>query len=390
MPLTDTTLRALKPKDRPYTISDGRGLYVEVLATGSIVWRFRYRLHGKQEKLTIGPYPELSLKQARLRRDDAARAVALGQSPAEAKRQVRERIAESMTVKDFGERYFREIVSKDRKDPTIPRRYFDKSIVPTLGMKAMNAVTVDDVRRVIWAKKDQGFDAAAGQIRGLLKRLFDFAMTCGLVQSNPVLALPMRHIHRARSRDRALSREEIAAFLSATYQSNIRRQFKLALHLLLITLVRKSELLEARWTNVNLEAGEWEIPVDDSKTGVPHRVYLSTQAIALFGELKRLSSGSELVLPSRSALDKPFAKNAINKALQVAMVGQEIPYFTIHDLRRTASTLLHEMGWPSDIVEKSLNHTVGGVRGVYNRAQYADQRRAMLQAWADSVGPCLE
>jgi len=113
--------------------------------------------------------------------------------------------------------------------------------------------------------------------------------------------------------------------------------------------------------------------------------YLSTQAQTLFKELKPLASSSVWVLPGRGTLAKPFASNALNQALKVSLQGQEIPAFTIHDLRRTASTLLHEQGWPSDVVEKALNHTIGGVRGVYNRAEYAEQRKEMLQFWADFI-----
>ncbi len=167
--------------------------------------------------------------------------------------------------------------------------------------------------------------------------------------------------------------------------SNIRRQFKIAFQLILMTLVRKSELMLAQWKDVHLDEGEWHIPVENSKTGKPHIVYLSTQAQTLFKELKPLASSSDWVLPGRGTLAKPFANNALNQALKVSLQGQEIPAFTIHDLRRTASTLLHEQGWVSDVVEKALNHTIGGVRGVYNRAEYAEQRREMLQAWADYI-----
>ena len=223
----------------------------------------------------------------------------------------------------------------------------------------------------------------------MLKRLFDYAMTAGLVAVNPVLALPMRHVHRAKSRDRALSSDEIRLFLRAAIESNIRRQFKLALHLILLTMVRKSELLLAKWDHVDFDAAEWHIPAEHSKTGKPHIVYLSRQSIEMFRELQTLASGSELVLPSRSSLARPFAANALNDALKVALIGQDIPAFTIHDLRRTASTLLHENGWPSDVVEKALNHTIGGVRGVYNRAEYEPQRREMLQFWADCIEQLL-
>lgn len=389
MALTDTALKALKPRDRTYTVADERGLYVEVFPSGGIVWRYRYRIGGRREKLTLGKYPALTLKNARLKRDQAAQAAAMDKSPAREKQLAKRAATEATTVSEFGERFFKEIVAKDRADISLPRRYFDKNIVPAIGAKPVRDVTTEDVRAIIWRKKDEGFDAAAGQLRGVLKRLFDYAMTAGLVAANPVLALPMRHVHKAKARDRALSPEEIRIFLRAAIESNIRRQFKFALHLILLTMVRKSELLLARWEHVDLEKAEWQIPAEHSKTGKSHLVFLSRQAVELFKELHRLAGDSALVLPGRGTLIKPFAHNAINDALKVALTGQMIPAFTVHDLRRTASTLLHENGWPSDVVEKALNHAIGGVRGVYNRAEYEPQRREMLQFWADYVDALL-
>lgn len=173
MSLTDTALKALKPKDASYIVSDDRGLYVEVLPSGSIVWRYRYRLDGKREKLTLGKYPALTLKNARLKRDEAAHLVALGQSPAQKKQQEKVAGAEDATVADFAERFFKDIQSRDRKDVTMPRRYLEKDILPHIGSKPVRDITAEDVRSAIWRKKEQGFDAAAGQVRGLLKRMFD-------------------------------------------------------------------------------------------------------------------------------------------------------------------------------------------------------------------------
>lgn len=385
MALTDPALKALKPRDKTYTVTDDRGLYVEVFPTGGVVWRYRYRLNGKYEKLTLGKYPALTLKNARLKRDEAAHQVAMGESPAKKKQQEKVAGAEDATVAEFAERFFKDIQSRDRKNVTMPRRYLEKDILPHIGSKPIRDITAEDVRSVIWRKKEQGFDAAAGQVRGLLKRMFDYALTCGQIQANPVMALPMRHVYRAAARDRALTPDEIRQFLRAMQTSNIRRQFKIAFQLILMTLVRKSELMLAQWKDVHLDEGEWHIPVENSKTGKPHIVYLSAQAQTLFKELKPLASSSVWVLPGRGTLAKPFASNALNQALKVSLQGQEIPAFTIHDLRRTASTLLHEQGWSSDVVEKALNHTIGGVRGVYNRAEYAEQRREMLQAWSDYI-----
>jgi len=244
-------------------------------------------------------------------------------------------------------------------------------------------VSFDDVQSIIFRKRDGGFEAAAGQLRGLLKRVFDYAVGRQKARSNPVAALPARFVTKAKSRTRSLTADELKVYLQVLYQSNIRRQFKLALHLILLTMVRKSELLLATWDEVNFDTAEWQIPVEHSKTKAPHIVYLSSQALDLFRQLRALSTGSNLVLPGRGSLVRPFAHDAMNHALKGVNFG--IDPFTIHDLRRTASTHLHEAGFSSDVVEKALNHTVGGVRGVYNRAQYGAQRKDMLQSWADYV-----
>ena len=145
MALTDTALKALKPKDKPYTVSDDRGLYVEVFPTGGMVWRVRYRVSGRREKLTLGKDPALTLKNARIKRDEAAQAAAMDKSPAQQKQLAKRAAADATTVAEFGERFFHEIVAKDRQDITIPRRYFDKAIVPAIGSKPVRNVTTEDL-----------------------------------------------------------------------------------------------------------------------------------------------------------------------------------------------------------------------------------------------------
>jgi integrase len=142
-------------------------------------------------------------------------------------------------------------------------------------------------------------------------------------------------------------------------------------------------MLLARWQDVDLESGEWSIPAEHAKNGLPHIVYLSTQAQHLLTELRALAGDSTWVLPSRSSLNKPFAHNAMNQAM--GSIAFNMKPLTIHDLRRTGATLLHEKGFGADVIEKALNHNIGGIRGVYNRAEYADQRRTMLQFWGDYI-----
>jgi integrase len=380
--LTDTWIKSAKPKDKVYRKSDGDGLEIEISPKGRKTWRYRYRMAGKQEKVTLGKYPALSLKDARKKRDELTKLVEQGISPARC-RQQNKRVAPEQTIREFGERYYTEVVCRDRKRPEEMKRYLDREVYPQLGHRLLSAVTVEDVRRIVEKKKAHGADSSAAQIRNLIKRLYDHAIAAGLAESNPAAALPGRFITTARSRDRVLSKDEIKLFLTTIYQSNIRRQFKLALHLLLLTLARKGELLNARWEHVDFEAGEWHVPKESSKTGKPHIVYLSSQAIELFRELQSLAAPSELVLPGRGSLTRPFADNALNKTLD-GLTFDMMP-FTIHDLRRTAATHLAEMNYSSDYVEKALNHLIRGVRGIYNRAEYADQRRDMLQHWANIV-----
>ena len=164
---------------------------------------------------------------------------------------------------------------------------------------------------------------------------------------------------------------------------NMRRQFKLALHIILLTLSRKSELLLARWNHVNFESGEWLIPAENAKTAKPHIVYLSVQVTEMFRELKALAGSSDLVMPGRSSLARPFAANALNKALEGLTFDMDP--LTIHDLRRTGATLLTEHGFNRDVIEKALSHEAGGIRAVYIVAEYAEQRKKMLQWWGDYV-----
>jgi integrase len=168
----------------------------------------------------------------------------------------------------------------------------------------------------------------------------------------------------------------------------MRRAHKLALHLLILCMVRKKELVEARWEELDFNDGNWSIPGERMKKEKPHVVYLPLQAIVMFEELRFLSSGSEYVLPSRGSLRRPIAHTTLNTAIRT--LDLNIRDFVIHDFRRTASTRLHEAGFNSDWIEKCLAHEQKGIRGVYNRAEYAEHRKDMLQWWADFVDTQIE
>ena len=264
----------------------------------------------------------------------------------------------------------------------------DKDVLPAIGEKPVADVTIQDVLAITDAIKARGADQMALQTRNVIKRLFAYAIARGKTRFNPAAAIEARFIATARSRDVALTQPEIGQLLRAIYQSSIRRQHKLALHLLILCMVRKGELIGARWDEIDFDKAEWLIPAERMKKDKPHLVPLSRQAMAMFEELKGLASKSPWVLPSRNTLKEPIAHSTLNQAIRSLDLG--VRDFVIHDFRRTASTQLHEAGFNSDWIEKALAHEQKGVRGVYNKAEYLAQRREMLQWWADLVDAQIE
>ncbi|OOG57880.1 tyrosine-type recombinase/integrase [Rhodanobacter sp. C03] len=393
MALTDTKLQRLQPKERSFQVADGNGLYVEVQPTGKKVWRMQYRIggrDGKKEKITLGEYPAYSLVEARRWRDECRAKIVRGQSPARAKQAEKTAAAEAEkdTVRAFAEAWFADVVNRTNSEPRNIRRILNKDVLPAIGDKPVAEVRVEDVLKVTDAIKARGADHMALHTRNAMKRLFAYAIARGKIQFNPAAAVEARFIATARSRDVALSSQEIGRLLRGIYQSSAKRQYKLALHLLILCMVRKSELLEARWEELGFDKAEWNIPAERMKKDKPHLVPLSEQAVAMFQELRVLSSGSEWVLPSRGSLRQPIAKSTLNNV--VRSLNLEVRDFVIHDFRRTASTHLHEAGFNSDWVEKALAHEQKGVRGVYNRAEYLSQRKEMLQWWSNFVDAQIE
>lgn len=423
MALTNTKLLNLKPGAKPYVETDEGGLHVEVMPGGAKVWRLRYRVGGrgsKQEKVSLGEYPTYSLAEARTWRDDCKVLVGRGLSPMALKRgdpipddtkpEVKEmaqaflqnwcwravekakaKEAEALagdTVEAFARHWYAEIAEPANSNPRNIKRVLEKDVIPAIGSKQIADVTVSDVLAITDKIKARGADQMALQTRNVLKRLFSYAIAREKATFNPAAAVEARFVATAKSRDVALTADELGRLLRAIYQSGMKRANKLALHLLILCMVRKSELIEAKWEEIDLEKAEWSIPGERMKKDKPHLVPLSRQAVAMLEELKGLASGSEWIFPSRGDLHKPIAKSTLNVAIRT--MEHDVQDFVIHDFRRTASTHLHEAGFNSDWIEKALAHETKGIRGVYNRAQYLEQRREMLQWWADFVNAQIE
>jgi len=385
-PLSESQIRAMEPRATRYSVADGNGLVLEVMPTGNKVWRFRYSLNGKRQPLaTIGDYKRISLRVARERARKYAEMVAGGVSPAATAR--RDRGAEKRVdlLRDAAELYMATAMAKMSEEyRRTTRRALDKDVLRAVGNKPIGAVTSEDVVAICERIKVRGSPKMALHTRNVVKRLYAFLIERQLATNNPALVVPARFIATPDTRTRVLSPDEIGAMLRAIYASSIRRPLKLALHLLVLTMVRKSELIEASWAEFDLCAALWKIPAARMKSGREHWVYLPQQAVAMLRELRETRYSKTFVFPTvRGEEDRPIAKSTLNQAVKA--LGLAVEHFVLHDFRRTAATPLREMGQPAEAIEMALARTNKEHVAVTGPAAHAAGRRGILQAWADFV-----
>lgn len=377
-------------------LSDRGGLALDVLPSGVRSWVYRYRSQdGKRLKMVLGRYPDLTLRAAREERDKLAGQVARGESPAEQRQQQRfeqkeraEGRGTDPTLRQFADRWYRELVlpskgRNHRRDPKPVRGALDNQILPALGDKLVKELTKADLRKFLFEKRNAGYEAAALFLRQILKMVLDYAAVEELIEFSPVTLIPKDSIGRTEKRERDLSDPEVRELLNTVDASPVARPIKIAVRLLLLTMVRKGELLRAQWSHIDFDKAEWHVPREHSKTGRPHVVPLAPQAVELFRELEVLACGSQFVLASRHSIRKPMCLDTLNKSL--CSLTFSMSHFVVHDIRRTAATRCAEGGFDSDLIELALNHVRAGIRGVYNRSERLEERRQMLAWWANRV-----
>ncbi len=380
--LSDIQIKALKATGVRYEVTFGKGLYLDITPTGSKIWRYRYRLHGQREKVTIGPYPEIGLKEANAQHFELASMVARGKSPAREQERDKQRANEARTVEELAKLYRADLTQRSKNEDAGRGWVFDAYIIPKIGRYPLADITPTDVLRFLDGIKASA-PASALAVHGTIKRMFDFAIARQITLTNPVATIPARAIAEKGKRTRTLEPYEIGTLLRSLDTGKGEPETLNAFRLLLLTMVRREEVLKSTWDEFDLDAGLWTIPGDRTKNGNAHVVPLSTQAVAILKEQKAGGLGVGLVIPGRTA-GKSISTGTLHECMKRNQSFGIAP-FTPHDFRRTASTILHEQGWNSDVIEKALNHTMLGIRGVYNKAEYLGQRREMLQAWGDYV-----
>ena len=390
--LTDAAIKALKPKEKLYKVVDRDGMYVVVQPSGAIVFRFDYRLNGRRETLTLGRYGPagLSLARAREKLIDARRAISEGRSPAQEKQREKRRIQEAKSFGEFGERWLQEARMAD-STRAMRRSIFERDILPAFRNRLLPEILPEDLRGLCAKVKERGAPATAVHVRDIVKLVFAFAVLHGEKVANPADEVGPASIATFVPKDRSLSPAEIRIMLGQLEHVATLPTIRLGLKLVLLTMVRKSELQDAVWDEVDFENAVWSIPKERMKRSKAHNVYLSQQMLDIFIALKTCAGNSKYVLPSRYDADAPMSRATFNRVTTAVVErakkeGLPLESFTVHDLRRTGSTLLNELGFNSDWIEKCLAHEDGrSSRGIYNKAEYEHQRRHMMQEWSNLV-----
>lgn len=389
--LTDTKLRNLKPGEKAYKLTDRDGLYITVLTTGTISFRYNYRINGRQETLVLGRYGTggITLAEARELLSEAKKGLAAGKSPSRQKAREKQKIKEADSFGEWAELWLKDHqMAESTRD--MRRSVFERDLKGLFGRLKMTEITHEDLRSLCDKIVERGAPATAVHAREVVHMVFRYAMERGHKYENPAELVRPTSIARFQPKDRSLTPEEIRILYQYLERISTSPTIRLAVKVLLLTMLRKSELIEATWEEINFTDAVWTIPAERMKRRNPHNVYLSRQVLDIFVALKTCAGGSRYVLPSRYDPDIHMSKATLNQVTTLAFKlaqkeGKPLSKFGPHDLRRTASTLLHESGYNTDWIEKCLAHEQKGVRAVYNKAEYSEQRRAMMQDWADMI-----
>lgn len=385
MKLSDSKLRAATGKTKPYRLADGEGLHLEVKPTGAKLWRFRYRRDGKENVLSLGAYPSITLKEAREARAQYRAWLARGLDPAE-ERVRTEKEKNPLTFKQVAEEWyaaFSPTWSENTRRTRKPR--IEKNLYPHLGDRPIASIEPPHVLATLKKIADRGSLDMAQRVKRYVGQIMRYGIANGYCDRDPTAdlkgALPQRPVQHFGS---ITDPDEIGGLLRAIDQFTGSPFVLYALKLSPYVFLRPTELREAEWTEIDFRDGEWRIPKERMKKGRPHIVPLSRQVAALLQELWKVSGDgySRFLFPSPRTKDRPFSNMTINATFR--RLGYAAGEMTAHGFRSMASTRLHEAGWNSDAIEAQLAHTQGNsVKAAYNYAQHLPERRRIMQWWAD-------
>ncbi|OJB36088.1 integrase [Burkholderia ubonensis] len=386
MPLTDTAIKNVKPGEKPMRMFDGGGLYLEVAPSGGKWWRLKYRFAGKEKRISLGVYPDVSLAVARKKRDEARERLAAGIDPGEAKKADKRaaRLAAANSFEAVARGWMDErktVVEIGQYEKTLAR--FNNDVFPWLGKRPIAEIDAPEILAVLKRIDSRGARFTAHRVRSEISRVFRFAIKEGHCKADPArdlvdAILPAQTTHFASITEPAKVGEMLRAFDAFSGTFPVLCALKLAPML----FVRPGELRQAEWVQFDLDKGEWRYLVTKTKT--EHLVPLATQAVTILRELHALTGAGRYVFPGARDRNRPMSEAAVNAALR--RLGYDTrTEITGHGFRAMARTILHEeLEQKPEVIEHQLAHAVPDNLGAaYNRTKFIKARRAMMQTWAD-------
>jgi integrase len=390
MSLTDKQIQALRPAEtRVAKVSDGGGLQLWVTPSGGKLWNFAYRFVGKQRKLAIGPYPTVSLKEARARRDEAKRELNAGLDPSQQKQLAR--IAKANEQANTFAVVANEFVAKKRDEgkaeATVSKaEWLVRIASQSLGLRPIAEITAPEILKVLQGVEARERRESAKRLRATIGAIFRYAMATGRATVDPTLAL--RGALKApivRHRAAIIDAKGLGALLRAIDGHNGTPEVRFGLQLLALTFVRPGELRGATWAEIDFVQAVWTIPPERMKMRRPHRIPLARQTLNVLKNARAINPDAALILPGLRGRSRSLSENTFNAALR--RLGYSKDEMTAHGFRAAASSALNESGqWNPDAIEAQLAHVEGNaVRRAYARAEFWEERVRMMQWWADRL-----
>lgn len=386
MSLTNIACRNAKPCPKPYKLADDRGLYLEIAPSGSKWWRFKFTFAQKENRISLGVYPDISLAEARERRDAARKLLANGVNPSLHRKleKARNIAAAANTFETVAREWFAKHSPRwaaSHSDKLLRR--LERDIFPWIGPRPVGEIEPPELLAVLRRIEGRGTTDTAHRAHQNCGQVFRYAVATGRAMRDPTADLRGALAPVVKNHYPSVKRPgEVGALMRAIDGYQGTQEVRTALVLAALTFVRPGELRYAEWSEFDFTVAEWRIPAEKMKAGVPHVVPLSQQAFAALRELRPLTSRDRYLFPSERTRNRPMSENTVNAALR--RMGYAKEQMTGHGFRSIASTLLNEQGWNRDAIERQLAHGErDDVRAAYNYAEYLPERRKMMQAWAD-------
>lgn len=386
MPLSDAQIRSLKPKEKPYKVSDFEGLYLDVRPSGSKLWRLKYRFGGKEKLLALGAYPAVGLSEARKAKEAARAILAAGRDPNAAK-QERKRETQKKNEHAFG-KFADRFIDKARREGRAPAtmaktKWLLDMAKAEFGSRPIAEITAPDILVALRKVEAKGNYETAKRLRSKIGGVFRYAVANGAADNDPTYALQDALIRpKVTARAAITDPTEFGALLRAVDGFHGQTPTRIGLQLLALLAQRPGELRHAKWANIDTEKAIWSIPAEQMKMRRAHDVPLPASALALISELRDISGDGIFLFPSLRSYQRPMSENTLNAALRrIGYAGDEM---TAHGFRATFSTLANESGlWHPDAIERQLAHVEGNaVRRAYARGLHWEERVRMSEWWA--------